>query len=93
MKKFPEFVNFKYPVLLGRHMCSLVDSYRPFGIVKCLHLQVQAVQELFSSELNSSLFPAVLSPALGEGGLKIMTKWINTIYETGWRPKDFTEVK
>jgi len=29
---------------------------------------------------------------LGEGGLKIMMKFINTIYETGEWPKDFTEV-
>jgi hypothetical protein len=29
---------------------------------------------------------------LGEGGLKIMTKLINTIYETGEWLKDFTEV-
>ena len=29
---------------------------------------------------------------LGEGGLKIWTKPINTIYETGQWPKDFTEV-
>jgi len=29
---------------------------------------------------------------LGEGGLKIMTKLINIIYETGDWPKDFTEV-
>ena len=28
----------------------------------------------------------------GEDGLKIMTKLINTIYETGEWPKDFTEV-
>jgi hypothetical protein len=28
----------------------------------------------------------------GEGGLKIMKKLINTIYETGDWPKDFTEV-
>jgi hypothetical protein len=28
----------------------------------------------------------------GEGGLKIMTKLINTIYETGEWPKDFAEV-
>jgi len=30
---------------------------------------------------------------LGEGSLKIMRKLINNIYETGERPKDFTEVK
>ena len=29
---------------------------------------------------------------LGEGGLKILTKLIITIYETGEWPKDFTEV-
>jgi hypothetical protein len=29
---------------------------------------------------------------MGEGGLKIMTKLINTIYKTGEWPKDFTEV-
>ena len=29
---------------------------------------------------------------LGEGGLKIITKLINTIYKTGEWPKDFTEV-
>jgi hypothetical protein len=29
---------------------------------------------------------------LGESGLKILTKLINTIYETGEWPKDFTEV-
>jgi hypothetical protein len=28
----------------------------------------------------------------GEGGLKIMTKLINTIYETGEWPMEFTEV-
>ena len=29
---------------------------------------------------------------LGEGGLRILIKLINTIYETGEWPKDFTEV-
>jgi hypothetical protein len=28
---------------------------------------------------------------LGEGSLKILTKLMNTIYETGEWPKDFTE--
>ena len=36
--------------------------------------------------------PGDLLKVLGEGGLKIMTKLINTIYETGEWPKDFTEV-
>jgi len=35
--------------------------------------------------------PGDVFKLLGEG-LKIMTKLINTIYETGERPKDFTEV-
>ena len=29
---------------------------------------------------------------LGDGGLKIMMKLINTIYETGEWPKDFMEI-
>jgi len=36
--------------------------------------------------------PGDVLKVLGEGGLKIMTKLINTIYETGEWPKDFTEV-
>jgi len=36
--------------------------------------------------------PGDVLKLLGEGGLKIMTKLINTIYETGEWPKDFTEV-
>ena len=36
--------------------------------------------------------PGDVLKLLGEGGLKILTKLINTIYETGQWPKDFTEV-
>ena len=36
--------------------------------------------------------PGDVLKLLGEGGLKIMTKLINTIYETGVWPKDFAEV-
>ena len=36
--------------------------------------------------------PGNILKLLGEGGLKIMTKLINTLYETGEWPKDFTEV-
>jgi len=36
--------------------------------------------------------PGDVFKLLGEGGLKILTKLINTIYETGEWPKDFTEV-
>ena len=35
--------------------------------------------------------PGDVLKLLGEGGLKIMTKLMNTIYETGEWPKDFTE--
>ena len=37
--------------------------------------------------------PGDVLKLLGEGGLKIMKKLFNTIYETGEWPKDFTEVK
>ena len=36
--------------------------------------------------------PGDVLKLLGEGVLKILTKVINTIYETGEWPKDFTEV-
>jgi hypothetical protein len=36
--------------------------------------------------------PGDVLKLFGEGGLKIMTKLINTIYESGEWPKDFTEV-
>jgi hypothetical protein len=36
--------------------------------------------------------PGDVLTLFGEGGLKIMTKFINTINETGEWPKDFTEV-
>ena len=36
--------------------------------------------------------PGDVLKLLGEGGLKILTKLINTIYESGEWPKDFTEV-
>ena len=36
--------------------------------------------------------PGDVLKLLGEGGLKILTKLINTIYETGQWSKDFTEV-
>jgi hypothetical protein len=35
--------------------------------------------------------PGDVLKLFGEGGLKVMTKLINTIYETGEWPKDFTE--
>ena len=36
--------------------------------------------------------PGDVFKLLGEGGLKIITKLIKTIYETGEWPKDFTQV-
>ena len=36
--------------------------------------------------------PGDVLKLFGEGGLKIMTKLMNTIYETGEWPNDFTEV-
>ena len=36
--------------------------------------------------------PGDVLKLLGQGGLKILTKLINTIYEIGQFPKDFTEV-
>ena len=38
------------------------------------------------------MYPRDVLKLLGEGGLKILTKLINAINETGEWPKDFTEV-
>jgi len=37
--------------------------------------------------------PGNVLKLLGEGGLKMLTKLINTIYETGEWPKDSTDVR
>ena len=37
--------------------------------------------------------PGDVLKLLGEGGLKILTKLSNTIYNTGEWPQDFTEVR
>ena len=36
--------------------------------------------------------PGDVLKLLGEGGMKMLAKLINTVYETGKWPKDFTEV-
>ena len=41
---------------------------------------------------GDDVIPGDVLKLLGEGGLKIMKKLINTIYETEQWPKDFTEV-
>jgi hypothetical protein len=41
---------------------------------------------------NDDDVPGDVLKLFGKGGLKIMTKLINTIFETGEWPKDFTEV-
>ena len=41
---------------------------------------------------DDDVVPGDVLKLLGDGDLKILTKLINTIYETGEWPKDFTEV-
>jgi hypothetical protein len=52
----------------------------------------KAIKELRNKKATDDDVPGDVIKLLGEGGLKIMTKLINTIYETGEWPKDFTEV-
>jgi hypothetical protein len=42
--------------------------------------------------IGDNYVPGNVPKLLGEDGLKIMTKFINTVYETGGWHKDFTEV-
>ena len=53
----------------------------------------KAVKEMRNSKATvDDDVPGDVLKLLGESGLKILTKLINTIYETGEWPKDFTEV-
>ena len=45
-----------------------------------------------SNKATGDDVPGDVLKLLGEGGLKILTKPINTIYETGQWSKNFTEV-
>jgi hypothetical protein len=50
----------------------------------------KAIKEMRNKKATD--VPGDVLKLFGEGGLKIMTKLINTIYDTGEWPKDFTEV-
>jgi hypothetical protein len=53
----------------------------------------KAIKEMTNKKATGNDdIPGDVLQLLGDGGLKIMTKLINTIYETGERPKDFMEV-
>ena len=51
----------------------------------------KAIKEM-SNKATGDDVPGDVLKLLGEGGLKILTKPINTIYETGQWSKNFTEV-
>jgi len=52
----------------------------------------KAVKEIRNRKATGDDVPGDVLKLLGEGGLKILTKLINTVYETREWPKDFTEV-
>ena len=52
----------------------------------------KAIKEMRNKNATGDDVPRDVLKLLGEGGLKITTKFINTIYATGEWPKDFTEV-
>jgi len=53
----------------------------------------KAIKEMRNKKVTEDDdIPGDVLKLFGEGGLKITTKLINTIYETGVWPKDFTEV-
>jgi len=51
-----------------------------------------AIKEMRNNKNTEDDVPGDVLKLFVEGGLKIMTKLINIIYETGEWPKDFTEV-
>ena len=52
----------------------------------------KAIKEMNRNATGDDDVPGDVLKLLGEKGLKVLTKLINTIYETGEWPKDFTEV-
>ena len=53
----------------------------------------KAIKEMRNKKATGDDYvPGDMLKLLGEGGLKILTKLINTISESGQWPKDFTEV-
>ena len=52
----------------------------------------KAIKEMRNKKATGDDVPGDVLKLFRECGLKIMTKLINTIYETGEWPKDFTEV-
>jgi len=52
----------------------------------------KSIKEMRNRKATGDDVPGDVLKLLGEGGLKLLTKLINTIYETGEWPKDFTEV-
>ena len=58
---------------------------------KCPYILQSAVEKAIKNTRNRKATGDVLK-LLGEGGLKILTKLINIIYETGEWSKYFTEV-
>jgi hypothetical protein len=61
------------------------------------YVQINEVEKAIKKMRNKKAtgdddVPGDLLKLFGEGGLKIMKKLINTIYETGEWPKNFTEV-
>jgi len=51
----------------------------------------KTIKEMRNKKAAGDDVPGDVLKLLGEGGLKIMTKLINTSYETGEWPTDFTE--
>jgi len=53
----------------------------------------EAIKEMRNRNATGDDVPVDVLKLLGEGGLEILTKPINTIYETGEWPKDFTKLQ
>jgi hypothetical protein len=70
-----------------------VDAYEKGPYI--LQSEVEkAIKEMRNKEATGDDdLPGDVLKSLGEGGLKIMTKLINTIYKTGEWPKEFTKLQ
>jgi hypothetical protein len=79
--------------LIGEIICSKTKSADEKGPYILQSEVGKAIKEMRNKKATGDDdLPGDVLKLLGESGLKIMTKLINTIYETGEWPKDFTKV-
>jgi hypothetical protein len=70
-----------------------VDTHEKTPYILQSEVEKAIKERKYKKAAGNDGVPGDVLKLLGEDGLKVMTKLINTIYETGEWPKDFTSYK